>query len=188
MIFPNIYKRLFGRQLPFNPRLVKIKKLLTMTREEKKAYILSKYPTDPEEYLPRPMQPMIPVSAKSPTVAYELNRTGLCQLVKDEVNKDLEFIKVPGDRGLPFDNIVIVELEQRRARLALLEKVMGAFRKLKPTSDYNRTVNQHNKGEKTSSDDDWIIVNIPKIAALHIMHPNANLFYNLKELYEQKEK
>lgn len=158
-----------------------------MTREEKKSYILSKYPTDPDEYLIQPPQPRpTPNETTSPIATYELNRAGLVQLVKDETNLDLEFIEVPEDRGLPFSYITIIELGQRRARLSLLDRLMRTFKALGPVTDHNKKVREHNKGQKTSTDEDWIVVNLPKIAAVHIMHPEANIYYNLKELYVQK--
>ena len=179
-----ICRRTFGRKLQFNPKLLKIKKLLVMTREEKKAYILSKYPTDPNEYRIQQAQPQPkPIEESKPVINYELSRAGLAQLIKDEINIDLEFIKVPEDRGLPFNHITIVELDQRRARLALLDRLMSTFKSLGPVSDHNKKVKEHNKGQKTSTDEDWIIVNLPRIAAIHIMHPEANAYYNLKELY-----
>jgi ribosomal silencing factor RsfS len=161
-----------------------MKKRLVMSREEKKTYILSKYPTNPDEYLIQQLKPQPKPNEEARWVNnYELNRMGLAQLIKDEMNVDLEFIKVPEDRGLPFNYIAIVESEHRRVRLALMDRLMRTFKSLGPVSDYNKKVKEHNKGQKTSTDEDWIIVNLPRIAAIHIMHPEANVYYNLKELY-----
>lgn len=162
-----------------------------LSREEKKELLKARY--HPEEYESPPpiLTELVPPATKKFNSCSQ-DRTGLVQLLKDETEQEAALIPVPTDRGLPFDHLLVITLSERRARRALADTLAQAFKSVGPVYDMGdltangRSKRRRNKGTVQLSEE-WITVNLPGIALVHIMHPQVAAEYNFKEIWADNE-
>ena len=175
-----------------NPHRIKLVRE-ALSREEKKELLISRY--HPEEYESPPtlMKELItPAESKNLPPEYSLDRSGLKRLIEEETEQALEFIQVPSDRGLPFDHVAVVVLSERRARRALMHTLAHTFKALAPVQDTGdvtasgRSKRRKNKGT-VELKEEWLTVNLPSVALVHIMHPKVACEYDFKEIWNQQE-
>lgn len=158
-----------------------------LTREEKKELLKSRYHLEEYEN-PPPILTELPIPQK-PNNSYAMDRSGLLQFLWDETEQTVELIQVPTDRGLPFDHVAVVVLGERRARRALADALAHVFKSLGPVYDTGdvtsagRSKRRKNKGT-VELKEEWLTVNLPEVALIHIMHPELASEYNFKEIWQ----
>lgn len=173
------------RTVRMNPQRLRIMRD-ALTREEKKEFLKARY--HPEEYeSPPPIPTEIQPEVKK-VFSYPQDQSGLLQFLKDETEQEVELIQVPTDRGLPFDHIGVVILTERRARRALADALAHTFKSFGPVYDMGdvtvtgRSKRRKNKGT-VEIKEEWITLNLPGLALIHIMHPQVAAEYNFKEMW-----
>jgi hypothetical protein len=179
-------RRAYAPRAVLDWRRLRLRQAVAMTREEKKAFMDSRW--SPQEYLiPENEQPVVKPSLECKTeavdgIAYEQSLEGLHKFMHDRFDgklslADLSMVRetAADSSGLPFDRQVAVVVAARRTRIALARWLLEAFGAKRPMAD--GLPRKLTRRRQVVDDCSWIAVNLPGIALVHIMDPVMHAQY-----------
>lgn len=184
--FFSVFVRRTIRTVAFDPRRLRLQQAMAMTREQKKTFLAARW--TPSEYLEQETSRKLGIDAvhgvegalMKPTAPYAPTIEGLKQFVRESSDSTLEVLDDAGmepglDRGLPFERQAVIVVEARRSRIALAESLARAFKELRPAVDgMPRKLTRRKLHLQARDPCDWIAINLPSLALVHIMSPDTH--------------
>ena len=186
------------RNVKINLKLIKLNRLFPQSREDRLKFIQSRYHPEEynktletsEEHISNPMAEVSTNLIHSTETARikpfdNCNVDNLIQFLRQETDfQQFDFIKVPKDRGMPFSQMLALPFAHRRVRIAIAEALAYAFRKSGPVVDgLPKKMSPKSRPEEA----EWIAVNIPGVALVHLMDPKTMNEIDLAALWRQEQ-